>query len=192
MLGEGVVKKQFIGFVILVAAAMIGISTSAQEWNDPSTARATQIVHLSGSMTGLLAPTEGGCTKGFSNQCPSGHICSCFTGTGVKVSSHALGKGTANIFATLDNTASFALGQCGPIYAEIDITAKNDSPIFDATGGLCFEPNGEAVFSGVMGLAAPSDRFTTGSAGYTATLNCTSGLCGGPLSMALNFQGTAK
>jgi hypothetical protein len=176
---------------------MIGTSASAQEWNnadpDSPTTRASQIVHLSGSITGLLTSTEGGCTEGFSNQCPSGHTCSCLTGMGVKVSSHALGEGTANISATIDNSVSFALGACAPAYAEIDITAKSDSPIFDAVGGLCFEPNGDAVFSGVMGLAATSKRFTTtGSAGYTAVLKCTSGLCGGSFHMALSFKGTAK
>jgi len=190
------VKKRFIALAIVVAVTMIGTSVSAQEWHeaqpDSSTTRATQIVRLSGSITGLLASTAGGCTKGFSNQCPNGHTCGCLTGTGVKVSSHALGEGTANIFATLDNTAAFALGQCGPIYAEIDITAKKDSPIFNAVGGICFEPDGDAVFNGVMGLATTSNRFTTGSAGYTAVLKCTSGLCGGPLSMALSFKGTAK
>jgi hypothetical protein len=190
------VKKRFIALTILVAAAMTGISVSAQEWNDTrpdsSTTGATQIVHLSGSITGLLASTSGGCTKGFSNQCPSGHTCSCLTGTGVKVSSHALGEGTANIFVTIDNTAAFALGQCGPVYAEIDITAKKDSPIFNAAGGMCFEPDGDAVFNGVMGLATTSQRFTTGSAGYTGVLKCTSGLCGGSFSLALSFKGTAK
>jgi hypothetical protein len=192
------VKKSFIALAIVAAAATIGMSASAQEWNDADpdspTTRATQIVHLSGSITGLLASTEGGCTTGFSNQCPSGHTCSCLTGTRVKVSSRALGEGTANIFATIDNSASFAtLGDCAPVYAEIDITAKRDSPIFNAVGGICFEPDGDAVFSGVMGLAATSKRFTTtGSAGYTAVLKCTSGLCGGSFHMALSFKGTAK
>ena len=185
-------KKRIIALVFAVAFVMIGISALAQA-PDSSDARATQIVRLSGSITGLLAGTEVGCTKGFSNQCPSGHTCSCFTGTGLKVSSRALGKGTANIFATLDNTGAFALGECGPVYMEIDITAEKDSPIFNAIGGVCFEPDGVGVFSGVMGLATTSKLFTTGgSAGYTAVLNCTSGLCGGPLIMALRFKGTAK
>jgi hypothetical protein len=192
------VKKAFIALAIVVATLAIGLSGSAQEWNDAnpdsSTTRAAQIVHFSGSITGLLESTARECTKGFSNQCPSGHTCSCLTGTGVKVSSRALGGGTANIFATVDNTASFAtLGDCAPVYAEIDITAKKDSPIFNVVGAMCFEPDGNAVFNGAMGLATTSKRFTTtGSAGYTAVLKCTSGLCGGSFHMALNFKGTAK
>ena len=190
-------KKRFIALAIVVATVVIGLSASAQKWNDASpdssTTAASQIVHLSGSITGLLESTAGGCTQGFSNQCPSGHTCGCLTGTGVKVSSHALGGGTANIFATIDNTASFAVGACAPVYAEIDITAKKDSPIFNAVGAMCFEPDGNAVFSGAMGLATTSTRFTTtGSAGYSAVLKCTSGLCGGSFHMALSFKGTAK
>ena len=191
-------KKRFIALAIAVATVMIGISASAQEWNDAhpdsSTTGATQIVHLSGSITGIMESTAGGCTEGFSNQCPSGHTCGCLTGTGVKVSSPALGAGTANIFATIDNSAAFAtLGDCAPVYAEIDITAKRDSPIFNAVGGLCFEPDGDAVFNGVMGLATTSKRFaTTGSAGYTAVLKCASGLCGGTFHMALSFKGVAE
>jgi len=112
---------------------------------------------------------------------------------GVKVSSRALGEGTANIFATIDDTAAFALGACGPVYAEIEISAKKDSPTFNAVGGICFEADGNAVFSGVMGLATTSKRFGTGgSVGYTAVLKCTSGLCGGSFSMALSFKGTAE
>ena len=190
-------KKKLIALAIVVATAVIGLSASAQESNDArqdsSTTGASQIVHLSGSITGLLESTAGGCTQGFSNQCLSGHTCGCLTGTGVKVSSRALGAGTANIFATIDNTASFAMGACAPVYAEIDITAKKDSPIFNAVGAMCFEPDGNAVFSGAMGLATTSTRFTTtGSASYTAVLKCTSGLCGGSFHMALSFKGTAK
>lgn len=190
-------KKRFIALAIAVATVMIGISAWAREWNDAhpdsSTTGATQIVHLSGSITGIMESTAGGCTEGFSNQCPSGHTCGCLTATAAKVSSPALGAGTANIFATIDNTAAFALGACAPVYAEIDVTAKRDSPIFNAVGGLCFEPDGDAVFNGVMGLAATSRRFTTtGSAGYTAVLKCTSGLCGGTFYMALSFKGAAE
>ena len=190
-------KKKAIALAIVVASAVVAMSASAQESNDASrdssATEASQIVKLSGSMTGLLESTAGGCTQGFSNQCPSGHTCGCLIGTGVKVSSRALGAGTANIFATIDNTASFAMGACAPVYAEIDITAKKDSPIFDAVGAICFEPDGNAVFSGAMGLATTSTRFTsTGAAAYTAVLKCTSGLCGGTFHMTLSFKGTAK
>ncbi len=191
-------KKRFLALAIVVATAMIGMSASAQEWNaahpDSSTTGATEIVHLSGSITGIMESTAGGCTKGFSNQCPSGHTCGCLTATGAKVSSPALGAGTANLFATIDSTAAFAtLGDCAPVYAEIDITAKRDSPIFNAVGGLCFEPDGDAVFNGVMGLATTSKRFTTsGSAGYTAALKSASGLSGGTFHMALSFKGAAE
>lgn len=191
-------KTKSVAVAIVVAVAMMRISASAQEWNgahpDSSTPRPSQIVHLSGSMTGTMASTAGGCSQGFSNQCPSGHTCSCLTGTGIEVSSRALGKGTADVLATIDDGASFAtLGDCAPVYAEIDITAKRDSPTFDAVGGICFEPNGEAVFNGVMGLATTSKRFTsTGAAGFSAVLQCTSGLCGGSFNMVLSFKGAAE
>jgi hypothetical protein len=177
---------------LALATLTIGMPASAQEPNDPHPdSGATQIVHLSGTIKGAMESTAGGCTIGFSNQCPSGHTCGCLTATAATVSSRALGAGTANIFATIDNTASFALGQCAPVYVEIDITAKKDSPIFNAVGGLCFEPDGAAAFNGAMGLATASKRFTTGSAGYTAALKCTSGLCGG-FNIKLSFDGTAE
>ena len=190
-------KKRFLAFAIVVATVMIGMSASPQEWNDAqpdsSTTGPTQIVHLSGSISGIMESSAGGCTKGFSNQCPSGHTCGCLTAMGVKVSSPALGAGTANIFTTIDNTADFAtMGNCAPVYAEFDITAKRDSPIFNAVGGLCFEPDGDAVLNGVMGLATASKRFATGSAGYTAVLKCASGLCGGSFHMVLSFKGAAE
>jgi hypothetical protein len=183
--------------VLVLATGMIGVSSSAQEWNeahpDPSATGATQIVHLSGSIKGIMETTAGGCTHGFSNHCPDGHTCGCLTAMAAKVSSPALGAGTANIFATIDNTSAFALGACAPVYAEFDITAKRDSPTFNAIGGMCFEPNGEAVFNGVMGLPTSSERFsTTGSVGYTGVLKCIGGLCGGSLEMALSFKGTAE
>jgi hypothetical protein len=77
-------------------------------------------------------------------------------------------------------------GVCGDRY-----NGKKNSPIFNAVGGVCFEPDGAAAFNGTMGLATASKRFTTGSAGYTATLNCTSGLCGG-FNIKLSFEGTAE
>lgn len=42
-------------------------------------------------------------------------------------------------------------------------------------------------------FARPSKLFTsTGSAGYTGVLQCTSGLCGGSFFMSLKFKGTAE
>jgi hypothetical protein len=189
--------RHVAALVLVIATAMTGLSSSAEEWNaahpDSFTTGAMQIVHLSGSIKGIMETTVGGCTHGFSNQCPDGHTCGCLTATAAKISSRALGAGTANIYATIDNTSAFALGACAPVYAEFDISAKRDSPIFNAVGGMCFEPNGEAVFNGVMGLATTSERFaTTGSLGYTAVLKCIGGLCGGSLEMALNFNGTAE
>src|SRR5580698_9102860 len=95
---------------VVVAIAMIGMSSSAQERTDThpdtSTTDATQILHLSGSIKGILETTAGGCTHGLSNQCPGGHICGCLTATAAKFSSTALGAGTANIFAPIDNTSA--------------------------------------------------------------------------------------
>ena len=196
--GDAMKLRHAAALALVVAIAMIAVSIQAGAADDTHPDSSTMdpsppLVRLSGSINGILESTAGGCTQGFSNQCPSGHTCGCLSATDAKVSSPALGAGTAKLSVTVDDTSAFALGACAPVYAEIDVTAKKDSPTFNAVGGICFEPNGEAVLSGVMGLATTSRRFTTtGAVGYTAILQCTSGLCGGSFRLALSFKGIAK
>jgi hypothetical protein len=194
-------KETFLLLATLALLSMPGLQASAQDGlsdrnaaQSPAAGKATNIVRLSGSIVGIMTATSGACTTGFSNQCPSGHICGCFTATAAKVSSPALGAGSANIFATIDDTAAFGLGACAPVYAEIDITAKKDSPTFDAVGSLCFEPDGETVFNGGMALVVATSRLftTSGSAGFTATLKATSGLGGGGGRLVWKFKGSAE
>ena len=179
-------KRCFPLITALVASLIVAVQASAQ-----SSTGGSKIVRLSGSMTGMAVATSGGCTHGFSNQCPTGHICSCLTMMGAKFSSPKIGRGAANVFATVDQTASFGMGSCAPLYGEIDIIAKKDSPIFEMVGGDCFEPNGDEVLNGVIGLAASNIFKGTGAATYTATIQ-SSGLSSGGGRLMLSFKGTAE
>jgi hypothetical protein len=180
-----------------MALVMIATKIQAQQISaaDADSARApvAKVVPLSGSLSGTAKSTSGGCTTGFSDRCPTGHLCGCLTATAAKLSSSTFGAGTANFFATIDSSSSFgALGDCAPVFVEIDLTAKKDSPTFESVGGLCFEPNGDAVLNGVMGLSSSSLFADSGSAGYQATLHSASGLSGGDSRMKLSFKGAAK
>ena len=174
---------------------MIGLQASAQDWSSgrhaaeqASVATASaKIVHLSGSITGTAVVTSGGCTQGFSNQCPSGHTCDCYTAMGAKFSSSGIGKGAANLFATFDLTAAFGPlgGDCVPLDAEIDVIAKKDSPTFDVVGGACIDSKDNVVSNGTMGLAS-SDLFVeTGYATYSSTITNSGNL-------SLSFKGAAQ
>ena len=177
------------------------MQASAQDLNGSQqafvSAAGTKKVRLSGALIGMAAATAGACTQGFSNQGPSGNICSCLTVMGAKFSSAKIGKGAANFFATVDMTAAFgrlggaANAACAPLYGEIDVIAKEDSPTFDVVGGECFEPNGDAISNGVIGLATSRLFSQTASAAYTATIKPTGGLSGGGR-QALSFNGAAE
>jgi hypothetical protein len=72
---------------------------------------------IKGSIAGTFTPTpatlpSGACsggTAGFAAQCPTGHACSCNEVEGATFSSAVIGKGTANVFITVDITAGYGL-----------------------------------------------------------------------------------
>ncbi len=187
-------RKSLFAFTILAALSIFGASASAQDAT-PDVA-AARVRRISGSIVGRATIVSGACTKGFSAQCPSGHTCGCLSVMGAKFSSGVIGHGSASIFATTDNTAAFGqltiTDACAPTYVEIDVSASKDTPTFDATGALCFEPNGEAVFNGAMGLAF-SNLFTdSGAAAFASTLEPTSALPGTTYRFRMTFKGSAQ
>jgi hypothetical protein len=178
------VKKNLLAIAALIATSISIVPAWAQDQKSdrdalPSTSVAAagpKVFHLVGSIVGTVSLTSGGCTQGFSNQCPSGHDCSCFTAMGARFLSTAIGKGSANFFATVDHTAAFgALGaDCSPLFGEVDVIAKSDSPTFDVVGGACFDNGNNIVSNGTMGLASSGRFVITGFAAYTATIKFTS------------------
>jgi hypothetical protein len=134
-----------------------------------------RVFRLAGAIVGTVIITAGGCTQGFSNQCPSGHTCDCFTAMGAKFSSSKIGKGSANFFATMDHTADFgALGKdCAPLFGEIDVIAANDSPSFDVIGGGCGTSRNGVVSNGAMGMSASNLFVANGYAVYRASMSFT-------------------
>jgi len=165
--------------------SMTGLSASAQESADAAFARA---VRISGSLVGKGVPTAGTCTQGFSNQCPSGHSCTCFTVMGARFRSSKIGAGRANFFVTLDHTATFGtLGtNCMPLYGEIDAITKKDSPTFDVWGAACTDPKSNLAANGAMGLSSSNLFVVSGYATFTSTINTNSG------QVVLRFQGSAQ
>jgi hypothetical protein len=194
-------RKIVFGLAVVIVTSMLGMQARAQEWSSggwqaapgaSSEAASGRLVHLNGTLKGTVAITDGACTQGFSAQCPTGHVCECFTAMGAKFSSSGIGKGSANLFATVDTSATFGpLGEdCVPLYAEFDVIAKKDSPNFDVIGGACFNPQGNIVSNGTMGLAS-SNLFTpTGYLAYTATINPNASGSSGRLT--LKFSGAAQ
>src|SRR5580704_6276463 len=96
-----------ISFTIatLLVVSLVGLQASAQNLEGgadsaPQTSvdatASGNLVRLAGTLTGTAVVTVGTCTQGFSNQCPSGHVCNCYTALGAKFTSAATGKGSAN------------------------------------------------------------------------------------------------
>ena len=135
---------------------------------------------------GAVTETAGHCTQGFSNKCPSGGTCDCFTASAAKFTSSGIGKGDANVFATVDVGGAYgSLGtDCMPVYAEIDVIAKKDSPSFAVVGAACFDPKENIVSNGAMGLESSDLFVTTGYATYTATIESNR--------LVLKFSGAAE
>jgi hypothetical protein len=76
------------------------------------------------------APSAGQCTKGYSNQCPSGS-CTCEQVSGATVGLVSgqvgiAGKGTANVFLTFDNGAATVGGggECTPFFGIARLSTK--------------------------------------------------------------------
>jgi len=186
-------RKRFVIFSALaIALSMLATVARAQDADtDTSSPDAFngRAVRLVGNLIGKVSLAAGTCTQGFSNQCAVGHSCGCYSATGARFHSSRFGKGSAAIFVTVDNSASYgALGDnCQPAYGELDINAKNDLAIFDMLGGLCTDPNGNLIFNGTMGLESSTKLFNSnGYAGFTSTINGNSGR------IVLKFKGAAQ
>jgi hypothetical protein len=92
---------------------------------------------------------------------------------GAKFTANLIGKGTANVFITIDQTAGYGLpvtsspGEptiCYPFVAEFDVTAKNDTEELEAVGGDCLGQT-TTLFGGNFGLEK-STIFTNGAAPF--------------------------
>ena len=182
-------RKGLFVFAILISISMLAISASAQDASPESSVAAAvgRSVRLSGSLRGRGSTTSGTCTQGFSNQCPSGHACTCFTVTGAKFTSSHIGRGAAALFVTVDSTAAYgSIGNdCAPAFGELDANAKNDLANFDLIGGICTDANGNIVFNGTMGLASSTIFVSHGFAAFTSTIS-KSGV------VVLRFKGAAQ
>jgi hypothetical protein len=84
-----------------------------------------------------------------------------------------IGKGTANVFITTDETAGYGHlvvsnpaepTVCHPFVAEIDVTAKNDTEELEAVGGDCLGQT-TTPFGGAFGVET-STLFTNGAAPF--------------------------
>jgi len=150
-------KSIAIVALILVGSAVLGATGWAQvppEPGVPSALKPNKFFTIKGSISGTFSSTpatlsSGACaggTAGFATQCPTGHTCFCDEAAGAKFSSTVIGKGTANVFITVDGTAGYGLPIptnpnqrliCLPFVAEFDVTAKNDTEELEAVGGGC-------------------------------------------------------
>jgi hypothetical protein len=169
-------RKSFSAFAILAALSMfVGTAFAQDVGEDAVSAALANPVRISGSLVGGGGSTVGGaCTTGFSNQCPTGHTCTCFTIMAARFTSSKIGHGSANFYATIDHTAAFGtLGaDCMPIYGEIDVIAKKDSPNFDVWGAACTDPQNNLAANGAMGLESSPKLFVlSGYATFTSTIS---------------------
>jgi hypothetical protein len=93
------------------------------------------------------APTPGACTEGYADQCPTSS-CTCVQIPGATVGVVAgqiniAGKGSANVFLTLDNgaTTPSATGDCTPFFGVAELTTtrggKASSETLNLNGVSC-------------------------------------------------------
>lgn len=170
-------RNALFALAMVAALSILVAPTFAQDLGGDAAigANFANPVSISGSLLGGGGTTVGGaCATGFSNQCPTGHACTCFTVMAAKFTSSKIGRGSANFFATIDHTAAFGtLGAaCTPIYAEIDVIAKKDSPSFAVWGAACTDPQGNLAANGAMGLESSPKLFVvSGYATFTATIS---------------------
>jgi hypothetical protein len=170
-------RNALFALAMVAALSMFVATASAQDVAEDASAGAAfaNPVRIAGSLAGGGGSTvPGTCTIGFSNQCPIGHSCTCFTVMAAKFTSSKIGRGSANFYATIDHTAAFGtLGaECMPIYGEIDVIAKKDSPNFAVWGAACTDPQGNLAANGAMGLESSPKLFVaSGYATFTATIS---------------------
>jgi hypothetical protein len=164
-------RTGLLAFAILASISIAVVSASAQDDSAAADGFANP-VRIAGTLIGNGSTSGGACTTGFSNQCPNGDTCTCLTVMAARFSASRIGPGRANLFLTIDQTASFgALGDaCMPVYGEIDAIAKNDSPSFAVWGAACTGSFGNLVSNGAMGLAGSSLFTTTGYATFQSTI----------------------
>jgi hypothetical protein len=193
---EDVMKAWFALMLVgLMALASAGYAQDSGSPELDSAALASgKNFNFKGSVSGRASgPSSGACTggnQGFSNQCPTGHICLCTTISGARFSGNVVGRGTANVFITVDSSAGFGVPvpngsspKCFPVVSEIDFIAKKDTQALVGTGAQCTAPN-NVQFSGAYAIAG-SNLFSNGYANFTAGLNNNG-------SFKLNFKGTAQ
>jgi hypothetical protein len=149
-------KTILVAAIALLSLTIFGSSGWAQSEDSQQgiapTLRANSFFTLVGSISGtfIATPTtlpSGACsggTAGFAAVCATGHTCSCLEEEGAKFTSTVIGKGTANVFITVDETAGYGLPVvsnpdhptvCHPFVAEFDVTTKSDTEELEAVGG---------------------------------------------------------
>ena len=115
------------------------------------------------------APAAGQCTAassdgsmGYENQCPVG-TCSCLQIANAKVKGSLAGKGTADVFITVDDGLVITPGGCTPIYGIANLTTKLRGIAIVETmnfaGASCPAPpirRGKAMVSGAFGIQSSS------------------------------------
>lgn len=128
--------KQLLNLAVFgLAISMVAMfSPQAMAKKAPQPEKLTGSVTVTGSTGSLLA---GECTTGYSDQCPSG-TCECFTITDAKLTGK-LGKGSADVFATLDlgDALADAPPTCTPVYGETILTLKGQTETIDFQGAFC-------------------------------------------------------
>jgi hypothetical protein len=171
-------KNIAVAGLVLVASMVLGSSGWAQNWDARQSVspdlKSGKTYNISGSISGAFSSTPGACsggTGGFANLCQSGHTCVCNEDEGAKFTSTVTGKGTANVFITIDQTASYGFDipgttapDCFPFLAEIDVTAKNETEVLEAAGATCTTPVNFQL-SGIFSDSA-SDLFTAELANF--------------------------
>lgn len=108
--------------------------------------------HTSGTVKGsLVSETSGACNDGYSALCPSGDcICDVFVGT---ISGNPIGKGTAELEATIDIGAALSSGPtCVPIFGVLGISTTKDTEIINVTGSDCSGGGNVDSLSGGFGI----------------------------------------
>jgi hypothetical protein len=166
----------------LIVSMFLGSSGSAQMSSEPGAAlKPNSFFTIKGSISGTFTGTpttlpSGACsggTAGFAAQCATGHTCSCVQAEDAKFSANLIGKGTANVFITIDDSAGYGLpvvsdptqpSICHPFVAEIDVSAKDDTEELEAVGGDCLGQT-TIQFGGAFGVKT-SKIFTDGDAPF--------------------------
>jgi|HubBroStandDraft_5_1064220.scaffolds.fasta_scaffold633220_1 hypothetical protein len=179
-------KSIAIAALVLIGLAVFGSSGWAQSEDSqqsvaPAALPANSFFSIKGSISGTFTSTpatltNGACsggTAGFAAQCATGHTCSCNEDEGAKFTANLIGKGTANVFITVDESVGYGHPVvsdptqppiCHPFVAEIDVAAKNDTEELEAEGGQCLSQTA-FQFGGAFGVET-SIIFTNGDAPF--------------------------